>query len=133
MPDITSAQVAEWLDSLPDTRATPVLVTIGRTTYVGAHYVQNREPIAPYCQPARASDMKPYTARGYYLLGELPASYKRLKRTAYRVNAGRYYVAAYWQDDVVTKHHPFGRMFMLFPDTLGVTDEHEERAMEVRW
>src|SRR5262245_4774780 len=120
-------EVAAWLSGLPKTTALPVEVTIGRTTYSGAFYAQTREHIPgsrAYLQGERE-----YTHSALYLLGDVPASYRR-GRVAYVFEddgVRRWYVAGYFppRGGGIEKNafHPFGPMFQLMRDSHGVTDD----------
>lgn len=71
---------------------------------------------------------KPYTAVEYeqagqtrlYVLGKLPACYRRSAKTMFRINGGDcdWYVACYMQKEPIEPHfapfHPCGINFMLF-------------------
>jgi hypothetical protein len=121
---MTDAQtVSQYLNGLPRTTAAPVLVKIGRTEYVGAIYSQERDTL----EGSRAFEAgeRTYVQHGIYLLGDLPASYRRSTRTAYDLDGNRYYVAGYFPQDEPNDFHPFGRMFQLFPDEHGVTTNPE--------
>ncbi len=123
--EITSQTVSDWLNAHDRTSAGPVRVTIGRTTYVGAFYAQTRD-ISPGCR-AYADGERTYRQSGYYLLGALPASYRRKRATVYADPADDrpcYVVGWFGQDgdrplavplsdDDARKFHPFGSMFML--------------------
>lgn len=114
-------EVAEWLDTLPATFASPHVVRIGRSVYPGAFYLQTRKVLSGCAAYARGE--RSYVQRGLYLLGNLPASYRRSSMTAYQVEpAGtRYFVAGWYDHDDPNEWHPFGRMFQLFPDDHTVT------------
>lgn len=131
----TSQDVADWLNGLDRTGAVPVLATIGRTTYVGASYVQTRD-ISPGCRAYRDGE-RTYRQSGYYLLGRLPASYVRKSSTLYDVGSvmGTFYVAGYFgQDGATNEYHPFGSMFQLFraDRAMDCDDSYDRRPMIVR-
>lgn len=95
----------EWLNQFPQVSNTrEIVVTIKGKRYLGAAYrdsvFDNRDR--------------------YYLLGELPACYKRSSRTAFVIDGADWYVACYLpkvQLLMLTSeqatYHPFGEYFML--------------------
>lgn len=111
-PTAQSLAVAQWLrDMTTVTNAKPCSVTIGRTCYSGAHYWQLRE-----------HDGKQFTQEAYYLLGALPASYKRSTRTCYRFTkygTRDWYVVCHMPAERITAeyalYHPHGASFTLMP------------------
>jgi hypothetical protein len=97
-------KVAEWLRGCPDTsEVSPVTVTISKQTYHGAKYRQ------------RGGEAR------LYLVGDLPASYRRSTHVAYRFadDSREWYIGCYWQGGTVPadqeRYHPFGHSFILFP------------------
>lgn len=97
--------LTEWLESLKCTNVTACTVTIKGTTYQGASYID----------PSHNSQER------IYLLGKLPACYRRSTRTCFRVTGDTrdWYVAAYMPAerlaDEYLPFHPFGEHFMLVP------------------
>jgi hypothetical protein len=136
MSSSIAAQVSEWLNTLPRTSSVPVSVTIGRSTFYGASYAQVRE-VSPGCR-AYAEGEREYTMRALYLLGELPASYRHRHAGAYVGPDGtRFYVAGHYAQDPesalsANAYHPFGRMFMLCPDSAGVTADARTMPIATR-
>lgn len=122
----TAQDVAEWLNSRERTRATPVLVTIGHTSYVGATFEQERDH-APGTR-AYAEGERTYMHRGLYLLGALPSSYVHRRARLYVDPAygTSYYVAGWFPASAASEQanefHPFGPMFLLAPNDYGVAD-----------
>lgn len=114
----TAQDVADFLNSGDRTNAVPVTVRIGRTTYVGASYVQTRD-VSPGCR-AYEEGQRTYVQGGYYLLGALPASFLRKRSTVYSASSvmGAFYVACWFGQDgeEPNEWHPFGRMFQLSRD-----------------
>jgi hypothetical protein len=113
--------VAKWLQSLDSvTGASPVLVTIGRSEYPGAIYstVDGEDRI--------------------YLLGSLPASYRRSTHTVYRFRHDGvvWFIGGYFDKDPEGQYkafHPFGHWFGLHKDSLSVTHGHRIMQAEMRW
>jgi hypothetical protein len=133
----TVSKVAEWLSTLPHVADVhPVSVTIKGKVYHGARYKQT-VPIAPGC-PAYARGERAHIAEHMYLLGELPAHYRRSTKACYAIEGDdrEWYVSSYFQDDVMVHgskfklHHPFGNTFMLSPWAVpdgGKIDQYEPR------
>ena len=92
-----------------------VTVRIGRTTYQGAFYKQDRK-VSPGCR-AYDEGQRDYTIEGLEVIGELPASWVRSSRTVYRMAGDDrdWYVAGYYNRDEPNEWHPFGKMFALQP------------------
>lgn len=107
-------EVAAWLGrlSLIDL-VKPVEVTIGKQTYQGVYYHQTRK-LDP-SMPAYRDGQREYVVVGYYLLGELPASFRHRHARVYLANGYVYYIAAYYQGEP-NDSHPFGKMFVLLLD-----------------
>ena len=112
---VNSQDVADWLNTLDNTSAIPVIIKIGRTEYVGAYYTQLRK-INPSTR-AYFEGKREYYQNAFYLLGDLPASCKRSNLMYYRFSDGktRMYVSGWFDQDLKNEYHPFGRMFQLFP------------------
>lgn len=128
---MTAAEVAAWLNTRDRTSAKPATVTIGRTTYVGAHYTQVRD-VDPGCR-AYDDGKRTYTIEALYLLGQLPSSYVHRHAGAYLDGSGRrHYVAGWYAENPPNEYHPFGTMFMLFPDDYNVTSEARVMPMAVQ-
>lgn len=117
--------VVDMLNARPRTIAQPVRVTIGRTTYPGAIYSQQRD-VTPGCR-AYADGQRTYYSSGLYLLGDAPSSYRHRHARAYLDSAGaRWYVAGYVTDETAadprySDYHPMGAHFMLARDSSDVT------------
>jgi len=131
----SGADVAGWLNSIERTSAAPVLVRIGRETYPGAIYSQERH-WAPYSWRAGEG---PYMQTALYLVGDLPASFKRSRKVAYRFEHGRrrWFVGSWAderaaEDERTSAYHPFGRAFQMFPDEHGVTVDDDGRPYDER-
>lgn len=112
----TANRVALWLGSLPQVTETQAArVTIGRETFNGAHYVES------LVAPETARNPGPYKSEALYLVGPLPASYRKRSRTVYRFegDAREWYVAGYADARAMApqfaKFHPFGVAFYLRP------------------
>lgn len=118
---MTAAEVAAWLNTRDRTSAKPATVTIGRTTYVGAHYTQVRD-IDPGCR-AYDEGRRTYTIEALYLLGQLPSSYVHRHASRYVDGSGQRHYVAGWYAQLPNEYHPFGAMFMLRPDERDVTPE----------
>lgn len=93
----------------------PVAVAIGRTRYEGAFYRQI-QVIAPGC-PAYARGERSHVVEALYLVGPLPAAYRRSRCVAFRLpgDSRDWYVAGYYPSDLPNEHHPLGRMLTLRP------------------
>jgi hypothetical protein len=107
----TTTRLVNWLNTLPDcSNATPVIVSIGLTTYVGARYTKTH------------SIGKTRKSIRYYLLGKLPRSYVRNHQIVYRCESVHtdydLFVAGYATEETVNNpqfasFHPFGEWFVL--------------------
>jgi hypothetical protein len=96
------SKLTDWLLSFPhvsDVRE--ITATIKGKTYIGAHYCDsnfNNEP-------------------RLYLLGDLPACYRRTTKTAFVIDGADWYVACYMQSEPIPErfaaYHPCGKHFML--------------------
>lgn len=134
-PRFQASAVAAYLATLPRTSASPVLVTIGRTTYAGATFDQVRDH-SPGTR-AYADGAREYVHSGIYLLGELPPSRLNGSARAYVDSAdddARWFVGSWWSSDDARMpdsdqdlrargrdSHPLGSMFMMTRDDHGVT------------
>ena len=127
-----AADLCAWLAEQPHTSAVPVRVSIGRATYVGAYFAQIR-----FNDPgtrAYSEGRRHYVHAGYYLLGLLPPSYVHRNADAYvtGTRGATFYVSSYYgQNGERNDAHPFGCMFMLMPDTLGVVEGPRRMRMTV--
>jgi hypothetical protein len=117
------SDLVQHLASLPRTSASPARVTIGRTTFEGAWFSQERDHLPT--SRAWQEGERTYTHEGFYLLGCLPASYVHRHADAYVDGEGRrFYIGGYFQGAPGSEFshlHPFGRWFMLMPDAQDVT------------
>lgn len=104
--------LAAYLNSLPRTIAYPVIVTIGKVTYEGAHFSQTRDH-HPGTRAFRDAELgeRPmtYAHSGLRLLGELPTSYGRatyVQEMTGSVRAlaesVRYYIGGWWNETAET-------------------------------
>lgn len=126
-----SAQaVASWLNHLPRTAATPVLVQIGAQEFAGALFTQTRDSLVG--SRAYAAGEREYAQRALYLLGGLPPSYLRSSRIVYRFGDGRWYVASWFSRHTPNQFNPFGRMFQLMPISATEHEEEPYREMQAR-
>ena len=93
----------------------PVRVRIGRQRYEGAFYRQI-QAIAPGCR-AYEEGQRSHVVEALYLVGPLPAAYRRSQRVAFRLPGdGRdWYVAGWYPADLPNEYHPLGRMLTLRP------------------
>jgi hypothetical protein len=74
----------EWFESHHGiTHAESVRVTIGRTTYDGVLYKQTME--TPRNTHAYVDGEREYQREAIYLLGDLPAAYRRRKSTCFTI------------------------------------------------
>lgn len=125
----TAQDVATWLNGLPRTAAAPVLVRIGTQEFAGALYTQTRDVLVG--SRAYAAGEREYAQRALYLLGGLPASYRRSHRIVYRLGDSRWYVASWFDRHTPNQFNPFGRMFQLMPEADGfVVDAFEEKPYQ---
>lgn len=95
-------RIVKWLNSLQQVSdVQPITVTIKGTRYIGASY---RDDI--FGGKLRL-----------YLLGRLPACYRRSTRTVFVIDNADWYIASYMRADRLNaenkRYHPFGEMFML--------------------
>ena len=113
-------EVCSWLERIPRTYAAPVVVKIGRERYAGATYAQVRD--IDERTPAYAGGERYSCSRAMYLVGRLPYSYRRRRTTAYRIAGARkpWYIAGWYDTDAHSEYHPFGHMFLMFPDDQNV-------------
>lgn len=121
--------LCEWLKSLDCFDVSPVRVTIGKSTYEGAEYRQKRlHKGKPYSDSEDWIPIETYEVHALYLLGELPASYRRSSKTCYVRNGdGRdWFVAGYYDKADVNPLQPFGRHFLLQPWTADLPIDQEE-------
>lgn len=86
----------EWLETTCGCREViPVRVTIGRTVYEGCRYKQDRKA-SPGSRAAREG-RGDYVQEAIYLLGGLPASYRRSRRLAFVIDGDeREWFVASW-------------------------------------
>ena len=108
----TPSTIADWLRTLPDVQeASPLTIKIGRTVY----------PAASYHQWRTAPDGGVYVHEAIYLVGPLPAAYKRSRRVALTLpgEAAEWYVGGYFQESNPqpqhAPYHPFGPNVLLMP------------------
>lgn len=95
-------KLTEWLSAMPQvSECRDIVITIRGTRYVGAAY---RDSVFG-------------DALRYYLLGELPACYKRSTKTVFVIDGADWYIACYVPADRITadvaNYHPCGASFML--------------------
>ncbi len=111
-------QLTSWLSQFPAVSdISEITVTIKGTKYTGARYCDSNFGNKPRL----------------YLLGALPACYRRSSRTAFVIDGADWYVAAYMEQRRITEEfapfHPCGEHFMLCcwdaPD--GAIDRYELR------
>jgi len=109
--------LVEHLTGAGCTDIRPVAVAIGRTRYQGAFYRQI-VAVAPGCR-AYDEGQRSHVVEALYLVGPLPAAYRRTRRTVFRLPGdGRdWYVAGYYPVDQPNEYHPLGRMLQLRPWT----------------
>lgn len=93
------SKLTEWLAAFDHTSdVSEISVTIKGTTYVGARYTQN-------------------DSVRLYLLGALPACYRRSTRTAFVIDGEDWYIACYMEGGKIAadnaQYHPHGEHFML--------------------
>ena len=100
-----ATKVAKWLLSLQHiAMTTPVRVTIGKHTFPGAKYTEDREGSAE---------------ERLYLVGELPASFRRSHKVCYRTADSEcdWYIAAWFRETGFSiewrQVHRFGSHFIL--------------------
>lgn len=114
--------LANWLAAMPHiTCVRDIVVTIKGKRYAGAAYHDAHDA---------GNKMR------LYLLGELPACYRRSARTAFVIDGADWYVACYMQseetmrDPRYSSHHPHGKHFILcrwaVPDGSAI-DRYEPR------
>jgi hypothetical protein len=129
----------EWLESHGCYDVSPVVLTIGRTTYEGCRYRKRIEAL----QNARTRE--PYVREAIYVLGGLPAAYRRSTKVAFRFTGDDrdWYVGGYVTEAVATSpdterfHYEGYAAFQLFPwdasDGLQIDsfEEHPYRRIEV--
>lgn len=115
----TQAKLVEWLESLTNSLgAYPISVKIGKTTYEGAAFWRRNTGFN-----------RDYVESGIYLLGDVPASYKRSRRVVYNFGSSHeWYVACWATKEIVnnpefSEYHPFGIWFQLRPWRNGKIDE----------
>jgi hypothetical protein len=120
-----SKRVADYLAGLPGVQEVrPIRLAIGRQRYHGAWYRQ-----------ARDHNGTPYQQEACYLVGGLPAAYRRSTRVAFILpnSAADWYVACYMPadraaDPKFAAYHPFGATFQLMPWTAAEPiDKYEPR------
>ena len=93
--------LAEWLNTLETVQprfTVTTTVNLGKETFQGCSYRDTN------------GDTR------LYLLGKLPKSYMRRRKTCYSVLAVDWYVAGYTQGDIKPEfqaYHPFGEHFLL--------------------
>lgn len=97
--------IADYLNTLPNTSAAPVIVEIGAHEHAGALYVRR--------EGERAQ-------RAIYVLGHLPASYKQVdEKMVFLLGRSRWTIDRFF-DARPDADHPFGRMFELVPTSCGI-------------
>lgn len=101
-----------------------------RTMSKLTNYLQNIESVTECAEITLFLDGRRYAGAAYrdsnfsgaryYLLGELPPSYRRSRRVAYVIDRADWYIAAYTTnailatlDDATKKYHPSGEYFLL--------------------
>lgn len=91
----------EWLESHECYGLREVRVTIGRSTFEGVFY---RQMMPGGWVNMRGDVVEPYEVEAFMLLGELPASYTRRKKTVYRLPGDErdWYVAGWVTTEVAT-------------------------------
>jgi len=94
-------KVSEWLLSLGHDNVSDIEVTIRNEKYIGARYTSKHHGDYEFL----------------YLLGTLPKCYIRQRKTVFRFDydSRDWYVACYWQQDQLSRFHPFGKTFMISP------------------
>lgn len=121
-----------WLEKNGCYEVEPVRVKIGRLTYEGARYKQDRT--APAGSRAALEGRADYTAEALYLLGPLPAAYQRTSRVCFTgVDEREWYVSGWVSPsaarDPLTRDYHFdgNQAVMLAPWFLDEKiDQHEE-------
>jgi len=122
-----------WLEQCGAHDVRPCTVTIGKATYHGAHYRETLD--IPRNTPAHARGERKYTTEKLYLLGDLPAAYKRSSKTCFRFigDSRDWYVACHSTPEVVNDdrfkpYHPLGVSVMLCPWAVpdGLAIDHYE-------
>lgn len=95
---ITPSDIVEFLESCDCINIEPMWLTIGRSVYPAARYKQPRD----------------YGAiKAIYVVGELPASYRRSSHTVFLAGNDKWYLAAYYNQKPNSQFHPLGHNFML--------------------
>lgn len=117
MPTPTESLI-EFLRSHKCDKVEPIAITIKGTRYMGARYTDRHDP-------GRVR---------LYLLGDLPACYRRSSRTVFRFPGDEqdWYIAAHINADRITpenaRFHPGGANFMLIAwDASDPIDHYENR------
>lgn len=101
-------------------------IRIGNATYPALRYSQTVQP------PNGARSPAPYTITAWYVVGDLPASYRRSGRTVYDCG-GLHYIGGYITADKLTEQnkefHPVGAWFSLYADCVenGVIEQNQPR------
>lgn len=136
--------LTEWLVERCGCHDTyPVKVKIGRETFEGAHYAQTlpRESLPLSLVDTREPSHERYVRHALYLMGELPASYRRSRKTIYEFDltdaapfrgiGPEWYVASWATKDIATSeqygryHYGNGPHFLLFPHNVPGFDDAE--------
>src|SRR6266576_573837 len=93
-------KVSEWLLSLGH-NVSDIEVTIKGVTYQGTRCAGEHHGNNEFL----------------YLLGTLPKCYLRRRKTVFRFDydSHDWYIACYWQQDQLSRFHPFGKTFMISP------------------
>jgi hypothetical protein len=127
------SELQEWLEGCGCV-CVPVEVTIGRTTYEGVRYKQTRK-VLEGCR-AYTEGEREYVQEALYLLGDLPATYRRSRRIAFLIDGEEHeWYLASWVTDATAKSERYGMFhfeghaaFQIMPWSVGgKIDEHEER------
>jgi hypothetical protein len=120
---IDAREVARHYSTLPRTVARPAEVTIDGQTYPSAIVEQERD--TPRGSRAYLEGERTYVHSAIVCVGRLPETYASRDVRAYqRADGSRWYVAGYWQGAPGSEYshlYPFGRMFQLMRDDVGVT------------
>jgi hypothetical protein len=113
-------KLVAYLSALPNCSGVkPVKVSLGRATYEGAQYVDSNFGTTPRL----------------YLIGDLPKSYLRRRKTCYTFEGDSrdWYIAGYMTADRMTEkfapYHPCGANVLLcaWDSPQGSIDSHEEK------
>jgi hypothetical protein len=82
---MSTQEVVSLLTNIPTCRdIVPVTVVLGKQSFHGAYYVQDRE-----------HDGKAYEHAAYYLAGDIPSMCRRNSRIAFDLNGEDHFIACY--------------------------------------